>query len=199
MEENIHEQVKQALRHFRLPEYEEITDVGLYLDQATRYINEYMFPLSEDMAITSSMISNYVKAHLIPSPEHKLYSRSQIASLMCITMVKTIMSMDNIYLLTHMHDTSFSGEKAYELFRTELNRALQYVFGIAETLPDGYAQQSGSEYELLIQKLNIAIAHKIYLDMCFTAIEKSGAVELPQKKNRRKKNTSKKGEQPLPD
>ena len=54
MTDTIHDQVKQALHHFRLPRYDEITDVGLYLDQTTRYINEYMFPLSEDMAITSS-------------------------------------------------------------------------------------------------------------------------------------------------
>ena len=73
MTDTIHDQVKQALHHFRLPRYDEITDVGLYLDQTTRYINEYMFPLSEDMAITSSMISNYVKIHLIPSPSSEFY------------------------------------------------------------------------------------------------------------------------------
>lgn len=189
MTDTIHEQVKQALHHFRLPKYDEITDVGLYLDQTTRYINEYMFPLSEDMAITSSMISNYVKSHLILSPVHKHYSRDQIAALICITMMKTIMSMDNIYILMHMNGHSMSTPEAYELFRTELDHALLYVFGVSEELPTDSFQQKTSDYQLMIRNMTIAIAHKIYLDVCFLAIAKSGEVELPQKKQKKKKST----------
>lgn len=188
MTEKIHEQVKQALHHFRLPKYDEITDVGLYLDQTTRYINEYMFPLSEDMAITSSMIANYVKTHLIPSPVHKHYSRDQIAALICITMIKTIMSMENIYILMHMNDYGINMAEAYELFRSELDRALCYVFGVSESMSaESPLQAKTSDFQLMIRNMTIAIAHKIYLDVCFTAVIKSGAVELPQKKQKKKK------------
>lgn len=187
MTDTIHDQVKQALHHFRLPRYDEITDVGLYLDQTTRYINEYMFPLSEDMAITSSMISNYVKIHLIPSPSHKHYSRNQIAALICITMIKTIMSMDNIYILMHMYKSNMSEEEAYELFRTELDHSLHYVFGVDEGISDPANDHQMTDFNLMIRNMTIAIAHKIYLDVCFTAIAKSGTVELPQKKQKKRK------------
>ena len=188
MTQEIHEQVQQALRHFRLPTYDEITNVGLYLDQTTRYINEYMFPLSEDMAITSSMISNYVKQHLIPSPIHKQYSRDQIACLIAITMAKTILSMDHIYALIHMRDITDSFRLNYEFFREELNRSLQYVFGIAS---DDTANAPDNQKDILIRNMTIAIAHKIYLDVCFTALTRSGLVELPGKKEKAPKKQEK--------
>ena len=42
---------------FSLPRYEEIPDIGLYLDQTAKYINSYLEPLG-DMNITPSLISN---------------------------------------------------------------------------------------------------------------------------------------------
>ena len=177
--------VKQAIRHFRLPTYEEITDVGLYLDQTTRYINEYMFPLSEDMAITSSMISNYVKRGLVTSPVHKQYSRDQIAVLICITMVKTILSLDNIYLLIHS-DVEFNAPKdLYNLFRDDLNASLQEVFGNSEGVVRTNTLETDSM--LLIHNLTIAIAYKIYIDVCCTAISKQMPMEPPAKRQKAKK------------
>ena len=43
-----------------LPEYREIPDVGLYLDQAVKYINGILEPYP-DLQVTGSMLSNYVK------------------------------------------------------------------------------------------------------------------------------------------
>ena len=63
-----------SFRNFRLPRYEEIPNVGLYLEQTTKYIAEYLNPIQEG-TLTASMISNYVKKHLIASPVKKQYSR----------------------------------------------------------------------------------------------------------------------------
>ena len=51
------EEMTAAIRAFRLPRYEEIPNVGLYLEQAAKYINEYLLPHQEG-GITGSMISN---------------------------------------------------------------------------------------------------------------------------------------------
>ena len=174
------EQIKHAIRHFRLPAYEEITDVGLYLDQTTRYINEYMFPLSEDMTITSSMISNYVKRQLVPNPVHKQYSRDQIATLIGITMTKNLLSLDNIYILTHNYK-DYSARELYNCFRDELNKALSSTFGIEDQSTD---TADTDDDILLIRTLTKAVANKIYLDVCFKAIASNGEVSLPPKKHR---------------
>ena len=72
------EYIAASVRNFRLPRYEEIPNVGLYLEQTAKYINEYLAPM-QDGALTPSMISNYVKKHLISNPIKKQYSRDQIA------------------------------------------------------------------------------------------------------------------------
>ena len=45
-------------RDFRMPRYDELPNVGLYLEQTVKYINECLSPLN--IPVTSSMISNYV-------------------------------------------------------------------------------------------------------------------------------------------
>ena len=47
------------MQEFRMPRYHEIPDVGLYLEQTIKYINSCLAPL--DIAVTASMVSNYVK------------------------------------------------------------------------------------------------------------------------------------------
>ena len=46
--------------YFKLPTFEEIPDVGLYLEQTATFINKYLEPLLGS-ELTPSMISNYVK------------------------------------------------------------------------------------------------------------------------------------------
>ena len=77
------QQIGQSVQSFRLPRYSEIPNVGLYLEQAAKYMGEYLAPLGE-YALTPSMISNYVKKGLIGSPVKKQYSRDQIAYLFFI-------------------------------------------------------------------------------------------------------------------
>lgn len=56
------------IEEFRLPRYAQIPDVGLYLEQVVRYVNSHLAILGEP-ALTSSMVSNYVKQRLIPAPQ----------------------------------------------------------------------------------------------------------------------------------
>ncbi|MEE1411814.1 MAG: DUF1836 domain-containing protein, partial [Bulleidia sp.] len=85
----------QALQDFHLPAYAEIPDVGLYLEQVVKYINSF-FTDFEEMNITSSMVSNYVKSKLVSSPHKKMYSRDQIATLFFIAIAKNVLSMEYI-------------------------------------------------------------------------------------------------------
>ena len=181
------EEIQKAIRHFRLPIYEEITDVGLYLDQVTRYINEYMFPLGEEMAITSSMISNYVKRRLISSPVHKRYSRDQIASLICIAMIKSFLSLDQIYLLRHIDHENSTTAQSYACFRDELNLALEHVFEQKEAPAVDVSTDTMGDYRLLIHNIAMAAAHQIHLQICFSAISHFSGVPAPEKKGREKK------------
>ena len=98
----------------RLPYYTDIPDVGLLLDQTARLINGYLEPL-DDISITNSMISNYVKHQIIARPVKKLYYREQIASLIFIAIAKTVLSLEDISSLLEsvraMRENSENGEQ----------------------------------------------------------------------------------------
>ena len=187
----IRDQIQQSIRHFRLPAYDEITDVGLYLEQTTRYINEYLFPLGEDAAITSSMISNYVKHKLVSSPVHKQYSRDQIAMLIFISMTKSILSLDQIRQLREVGLHLFEKKDAYEDFRTSLEEQLMAVFGYSQKPVEEIEESSGEK--LIVRSAMTAISHKIYLNMCFAAIEQKdmpeGQIPVSTGKARKKAKT----------
>ena len=72
MHEKQKEEMLLSIRDFRLPKYDEIPDVGLFLEQTTKYISKYVEPL-QDITLTGSMISNYVKQKIIAKPIKKHY------------------------------------------------------------------------------------------------------------------------------
>ena len=96
MKQETKQRICQSVAAFRLPRYTEIPNVGLYLEQAAKYIAEYLAPLGE-AALTPSMISNYVKKGLIDSPVKKLYGRDQIAYLFFIAIAKSVLSLDGVW------------------------------------------------------------------------------------------------------
>ena len=103
MKQEIKQQIGQSVQGFRLPRYQEIPDVGLYLEQATKYICRYLSPILET-PLTASMISNYVKRGLLSSPVRKQYSRDQIAYLIFIAICKIFGTLDQIcYNLIELH------------------------------------------------------------------------------------------------
>ena len=74
MEKEVNSMIEN-IEGFRLPRYEQIPNVGLYLEQVVRYVNAHLAPLGES-ELTSSMVSNYVKQGLIPSPIKKASKKS---------------------------------------------------------------------------------------------------------------------------
>ena len=86
---------KVAVEQLKFPSYQEIPAMRLYLKQVANYINQCLAPLG-NIKITSSMVSNYVKHDLIASPEGRLYSREQIATLLFITIAKNVMDQEEL-------------------------------------------------------------------------------------------------------
>lgn len=83
---------------FNLPAYGEIPDVGLYLEQVTKYVAGYVLPMGS-FSVTSSMISNYVKKGLVKKPVKKLYYREQIAEIFVIVLAKLVLALEDTRIL----------------------------------------------------------------------------------------------------
>ena len=155
-----------AVKGFRLPRYREIPNVGLYLEQVTKYIGDCLAPL-EDVTITGSMISNYVKRGLVDNPVKKQYYRAQIA------VAKNVLSLDNISLLLDMQRRTYDQQVAYDYFCEEFENIVFYVFGL-KSAPDTVGTEATDE-KLMLRNTIITVAHKIYLDMCFRAVQAEAA------------------------
>jgi len=167
MDQEMKNAIVESVRYFHLPSYESIPDVGLYLEQVTRYIAEYLAPL-ENITITNSMVGNYVKKGLIESPVKKLYTREQIAYLMFIAVAKTVLSLEDIQLLIRLKKQSYDSKTAYEYFCQEFINVLHVVFGLKENLEE--VGVDNTDEKTMLRNTIITVAHKVYLDKFFAAL-----------------------------
>ena len=88
---------EKYLLKFRLPEWQEIPDIGLYMEQVVAVLKQYLdyLPpeLKEEQIITSATINNYVRTHIMPEPRKKRYYRVHIAYLIIICTLKQSLSI----------------------------------------------------------------------------------------------------------
>lgn len=154
---------------FRLPRYQEIPNMGLYLEQATKYVGEYLAPLG-DYTLTPSMISNYVKKGLIASPVKKQYGREQIAYLFFIAMAKSVLSLDALTGFIRVQQNSYPLSKAYDYFAVQFENLLRFTFELQDSV-DVVGEDNTDEKRLLFTCI-VAAVQKVYLEKCLDAIAK---------------------------
>lgn len=173
MKEEMKTRVAAPVQGFRLPRYQEVPDVGLYLEQVTGYISNLLAPLGS-ISITGSMISNYVKKDLVSNPVKKRYSRDQIVALICIAVAKTVLSLEDIQVLLSMQRRLGDNQTAYNFFCRELEDSLYDVFGLGAA--PAVLTADLEEEQLLVRKTVVAVAHKLYLDTYLRVLAQSEGI-----------------------
>ena len=66
----------------RLPRWDELPDIDLYLDQVLTLLDKYLGPFLPENgghALTASMINNYVKLRIVPARPTRLSARNRPA------------------------------------------------------------------------------------------------------------------------
>lgn len=166
MNQQMTDAISCSMRGFRLPRYHEIPDVGLYLEQTTKYVNQCIRLLGfED--VTSSMIRNYVKQGLITNPIQKQYSANQIAHLIVLALLKQVTHLDyvsNLFQILNTHE-NYTDQVAYDYFCEELENVLFFRFGLKDIIED-VGVTSSLEKEMLRSAVT-AVSHIAYLNRCF--------------------------------
>ena len=151
---------KDELKALRLPAYRELPPIGLYLEQAVRYINSYLMPLGFS-ELTTSMVSNYVKLGLIDPPVKKQYQAEQLAYLFFVAVAKNVVSMENIKALLQMQKATYPTPIAYDYFCDELKNMVFYVFGIKDKVDE--IGTRNSEEKTIFRSIIIAVSHILYV------------------------------------
>lgn len=119
------------ISRYRPASWEQIPDLGLYMDQVVTFITRVYEPLyGQDIHsyLSPSMINNYVKSRLIPRPTGKKYSREQIALLTMIVALKQTCSMEDIRRLLAI-DGEGGVEALYSAFCLRFSQVIQSMCG----------------------------------------------------------------------
>lgn len=119
--DNLLKSILESLDRIDYIKPDQIPGIDLYMDQVTTFVGEQLehtkrYP--EDKILTKTMINNYAKNHLLPSPEKKKYSKEHILVLIFIYYFKSILSINDIQtLLTPLTEKYFQGDNAIDLSR----------------------------------------------------------------------------------
>lgn len=130
------EQIRKILSDLQKIDYikpEEVPNIELYMDQVTTFMDEHLkfskrYP--EDKLLTKTMINNYTKNDLLPSPNKKKYSKEHMLLLVFIYYFKSFLSINDIQsILGPITKKYFNGdgeislEELYnEIFKIELSQ-----------------------------------------------------------------------------
>lgn len=102
---------------------EDIPNIDLYMDQVTTFMEEQLAHskrYQEDKILTKTMINNYAKNNLLPSPEKKRYSKDHLLMLIFIYYFKNILSITDIQKLL--------GPITAKYFKGEPGKDMTYVY-----------------------------------------------------------------------
>jgi hypothetical protein len=91
---------EKYLEEYKLPDWEDIPDIGLYMEQVIallKYYLDYLPPeLKEEQFLTAAAINNYVRKKVMPEPVKKKYYRVHIAYLLMICSLKHSLSIPTL-------------------------------------------------------------------------------------------------------
>ena len=98
---------------------EDLPNIDLYMDQVTTFMDGQLSSTKrypDDKILTKTMINNYAKNNLLPSPEKKRYSKDHLLMLIFIYYFKNILSINDIQtLLGPVTEKYFKGEPGHDM------------------------------------------------------------------------------------
>ncbi|CRH93571.1 Domain of uncharacterised function (DUF1836) [Chlamydia trachomatis] len=105
-----------------LPNWQELPQLDLYLDQVLLYVNQVTSSAisKKDKQLTAAMINNYVKHGILPKPIKKKYGRSHVARLIILSLSKSVFQLPDIVAMIEQ----LSQERAANLLYDDMINCL---------------------------------------------------------------------------
>lgn len=99
---------------------DELPNIDLYMDQVTTFMENKLKQSTrnpdDDKILTKTMINNYAKNDLLPSPEKKKYTKEHLVLLFFIYYSKGFLSISDIQtMLSPLTDRYFNSDKDLDL------------------------------------------------------------------------------------
>ena len=121
---------EKYLEDFNLPSWNDIPDIGLYMEQVIILLKEYLdyLPpeLKDEQIITAATINNYVRTKIMPEPVKKRYYRQHIAYLVMICTMKQILPIAVISRIIPMNIPEESVRDIYDRYSDMHKKTIRY-------------------------------------------------------------------------
>ena len=157
---DINKILENLIEHMKLISPDEIPNISLYMDQVTTFMDNHLYSVKrfeDDKALTKTMINNYAKNDLLPSPEKKKYTKDHVLLLTFIYYFKSVLSISDIKkLLQPISDKFFltDDEATLEDIYKEIE---SYMSSITETVKDDVSKKSADA--------NLSFSNEIFKDL----------------------------------
>ena len=117
MDQKIRQGIMSVIENMKKIDYikpGDVPNIELYMDQVTTFMDKHLETTrrySEDKLLTKTMINNYTKNNLLPSPNKKKYSKDHMYLLIFIYYLKNILSISDIQKILNPITESFFVEE----------------------------------------------------------------------------------------
>ena len=113
------------LHDYRLPSWEEIPDLGLYMEQVLALLRQYLDYLPPELK-DEQFINNYVRNRFMPEPCRKKYYRVHIAYLIMICTLKQTLSIATLHSMIPVGLSEQEVREIYSAYAEKHRLAAEY-------------------------------------------------------------------------
>ena len=159
------EEIEQGLTSYSLPTWDILPDIDLYMDQVVSVVKKYLevpsTAIGFSRSVTSSMINNYVKLGIIPSPKKKKYSKVHLAYLLIVCTLKQALDIATIQQIIPVGLDEETVKKIYNSFVKNQHTAFNYVFGQTRAVADPIFTLEGDNQDRmndLLMQVSVLVA-----------------------------------------
>lgn len=179
MTADIKETLESILNKINLIDANDIPNIDLYMDQVTTFMESHLGNLKrspDDKVLTKTMINNYAKNHLLPSPDKKKYSRNHMILLTFIYYFKNVLPINDIKtLMSGITEKNFAAGSKPELveiyrevirYQPEIMEQVRANLDVVENLAeDSFAKLNNNEEkeELKLFTLLCLLSFDVYI------------------------------------
>lgn len=175
-------QIRSLLENIKKISYiqpKELPNIDLYMDQVTTFMDQYLEKTkrySEDKLLTKTMINNYTKNDLLPSPVKKKYSKDHMVMLIFIYYLKNFLSITDIQSLLHpMTELFFDGkgeisleeiyEEIYEIEKAQAGTVTRDIIAKAKVAEETFGTIQDENQREYLRKYAYAclLSYDIYM------------------------------------
>ena len=164
--------VKEALKKLVKLNYikpGDIPNINLYMDQVTTFMDEHLRDSKrhdDDKILTKTMINNYAKNDLLPSPVKKKYSKDHIYILAFIYYFKSMLSISDIQKLLDpltenffqnedMPDLDYIYREVYNMCKSQISMLSKDIFSKAKKASEAFEDVDDSQKQDFLQLFSL--------------------------------------------